>query len=79
MPTTPRPVAGSFMHVHMCVYGLSCCPSGHDIDIDIDTRVQLVIILNYKAFLRKHLVFVKTEIARNNQAGAAGCIQVNYV
>jgi len=20
------------MHVQMCVYGLSCCPSGHDID-----------------------------------------------
>ena len=25
-------MAGSFMHVQMCVYGLSCCTSGHDID-----------------------------------------------
>jgi hypothetical protein len=27
-------VAGSFMHVQMFVYGLSCCPFGHDIDAD---------------------------------------------
>ena len=32
VPTTPDPVAGSFMHLQMCVYGLSCCTSGHDID-----------------------------------------------
>jgi hypothetical protein len=30
--TTPDSMAGSFMHVQMCVYGLSCCLFGHDID-----------------------------------------------
>jgi hypothetical protein len=28
----PDSVAGSFMHVQMCLYGLSCCPFGHGID-----------------------------------------------
>jgi hypothetical protein len=30
--TTPGPMARSFMHVQMCVYGLSCCIFGHDIN-----------------------------------------------
>ena len=48
VPTTPDPVAGSFMHVQMCVYGLSCCPSGHDIDIDTARSLLYIIIISTK-------------------------------
>ena len=37
--------AGSFMHVQMCVYGLSCWPFGHDIDTACYYRVEQQLLM----------------------------------
>ena len=54
VPTTPDSMAGSFMHVQMFVYGLSCCLFGHDIDTALLSLLLLMSITATKSNTTMH-------------------------